>query len=81
MKSIGVVRKIDCLGRIVIPKETRTSLNIEIGDSLEVYTEGNGQIILKKFQRGCVFCGEANAHNVIIFKGKLICKDCLENIK
>ena len=78
MKSTGIVRKVDELGRIVIPKELRRTLNIEEGDGLEIYTEGE-QIILKKYAPACIFCGEAK--EVINFKGKNICKNCLNEIK
>lgn len=77
MKSTGVVRKMDQLGRIVIPMELRRTLNIEEGDGLEIYTEGE-QIILKKYAPACIFCGEAK--EVINFKGKNICKTCLKEL-
>lgn len=77
MKSTGIVRKVDELGRMVIPKELRRTLNIEEGDGLEIYTEGE-QIILKKYAPACIFCGEAK--EVINFKGKNICKTCLKEL-
>ncbi|HCL4549708.1 AbrB/MazE/SpoVT family DNA-binding domain-containing protein [Clostridium botulinum] len=77
MKSTGIVRKVDELGRIVIPKELRRTLNIEEGDGLEIYTEGE-QIILKKYEPCCIFCGEAK--EAINFKGKNICKRCLKEL-
>lgn len=77
MKSTGVVRKMDQLGRIVFPKELRRILNLEEGDGLEIYTEGE-QIILKKYEPCCIFCGEAK--EVINFKGKNICKICLKEL-
>ncbi|EHN17108.1 AbrB/MazE/SpoVT family DNA-binding domain-containing protein [Clostridium sporogenes] len=78
MKSTGIIRKVDELGRIVIPKELRRTLNIEEGDGLEIYTEGE-QIILKKYAPACIFCGEAK--EVINYKGKNICKSCLKELK
>lgn len=78
MRSTGIVRRIDDLGRIVIPKETRRVLGIKEGDSLEIFTEDEN-IILKKYQPGCVFCSDAK--EVINFKGKMICKNCLKDIK
>ena len=78
MRSTGIVRKIDDLGRIVIPKETRRVLGIKEGDSLEIFTEDEN-IILKKYQPGCVFCGDAK--EFVNFKGKMICKNCLKDIK
>lgn len=77
MKSTGIVRKVDELGRIVLPSELRKSLGIEVKDSLEIYTSGDS-VILKKYLPACVFCGEAN--DVITFKGKNICKNCLRQV-
>lgn len=74
MKSTGIVRKVDELGRIVLPIELRRTLDIEERDSLEIYVDGP-TIVLKKYQPSCVFCG--NAENVVAFKGKMICRDCL----
>ncbi len=78
MKSTGIVRKVDELGRIVLPIELRRTLNIEIKDALEIYVDGD-QIILKKYEPACVFCGDAR--NVENFKGKNICENCLNIIK
>lgn len=78
MKSTGIVRKVDELGRIVIPKELRRTLNINIADALEIYLDGE-KIILKKYEPACVFCGEAS--EIVNFKSKNICKSCLRGIK
>ncbi|MGU8834264.1 AbrB/MazE/SpoVT family DNA-binding domain-containing protein (plasmid) [Clostridium perfringens] len=78
MKSTGVVRKVDELGRIVLPIELRRTYNIEEKDALEIYVEGDN-IILKKYEPACIFC--ANAKNVISYKGKNICQDCMNEIK
>lgn len=79
MKSTGVVRKMDELGRIVIPAELRKQFNINIKDPIEIYTEKNA-IILKKYSppTACVFCGEVD--NTTQFKDKYICPDCLEDL-
>lgn len=77
MKSTGVIRKIDELGRIVIPKEVRRKLEIDIKDSVEIYVEGDA-ILLKKYEPGCIFCG--CSRNLNTYKGKLICKKCLDQI-
>lgn len=78
-KSTGVMRKVDQLGRVVIPKELRTVLDIEDNkDLLEIYVEGD-KIILKKFVAGCTFCGKEGV--VSKFKDKLICSDCIKEIK
>lgn len=78
MKSTGIVRKVDELGRVVIPIELRRTLQIEERDALEIYVDGE-KIILKKYEPACIFCG--NAENVQNFKDKNICKDCLEAMK
>jgi len=77
MKSTGIVRKIDELGRIVLPKELRDVLNIDIKDPLEIYTEDEF-ILLKKYMPGCVFCG--NMKDTKRFKDKVICKDCFDEM-
>lgn len=77
MKSTGIVRRVDELGRIVIPIELRRTLDIKEKDSLEIFTDGN-QIILKKYNPACIFCGEA--HDVVSYKGKNVCKLCLEEM-
>lgn len=78
MKSTGVVRRVDELGRIVIPKELRTKLDIAEKDSLEIFVDGE-QIILKKYEPACIFCGEGR--NVTNYKGKNICQNCLEEMR
>ena len=72
MKSTGVVRRVDELGRIVIPIELRRTLDIEI------YVDGE-QIILKKYEPACIFCGDAR--DVVNYKGKNICQKCLDELK
>ena len=78
MESTGIVRKIDELGRFVIPMEMRNKLGISNNDSLEIYVEGTS-IILKKYQPDCVFCG--NSKNITEYKGKNICEKCLNDLK
>jgi transcriptional pleiotropic regulator of transition state genes len=78
MKSTGVVRRVDELGRVVIPIELRRTMEIAEKDALEIYVDGEC-IILKKNQPACIFCG--NAKDVVNVKGKNICKDCVEEIK
>ena len=77
MKSTGIVRRVDELGRIVIPIELRNKLKIEEKDPIEIYLDGSS-IILKKYQENCVFCGSTK--KVVDYKGKLICSKCMENI-
>ena len=78
MKSTGIVRKIDELGRIVLPIEIRNTMDIKNRDSIEIFVSDD-KIILKKYEPACLFCG--NADDVTFFKGKLICKDCLALLK
>ncbi len=78
LKSTGIVRKVDELGRIVLPIELRRTLDIAEKDSLEIYVDGS-QIILKKYEPSCIFCGDAK--DVIHYKGKNICPACMEEMK
>lgn len=78
MKSTGIVRKVDELGRIVLPIELRRTLEIAERDSLEIYVEGS-TIILKKYEPACVFC--ADAKDVVNYKGRNICRKCLDEMK
>jgi transcriptional pleiotropic regulator of transition state genes len=78
MKSTGIVRKVDELGRVVLPIELRRTLDINEKDALEIYVDG-ATIILKKYEPACIFC--ANAKDVIVYKGKNICKECMEILK
>ncbi len=77
VKSTGIVRKVDELGRIVIPIELRRTLDIGVKDSLEIYVEDD-QIILKKYSPACAFCN--NASSITVFKGKNICNECLNEL-
>ena len=77
MKSTGIVRKVDELGRIVLPIELRKNLYINTGDPVEIFVDGNN-IILKKYAPSCIFCGEAA--NVMHYHGKNICPDCVKKI-
>lgn len=78
-KATGMVRKVDELGRIVLPIELRRTLGIAEGDALEIFTDGD-EIIMKKYQPGCIFCGEV-ADNNVLYKGKHVCDKCLKSIK
>ena len=78
MKAIGITRKIDPLGRIVLPKELRRGMGIKENEtSMEIYVEED-MVILKKYEPSCIFCGEAS--KVINFKGKNICRHCLKEL-
>lgn len=77
MKSTGIVRKVDELGRIVLPIELRRTLDIAERDELEIYME-NDRIILQKYESHCIFCGAGR--NLQSYRGKQICEECLRNI-
>ena len=74
MKSTGIVREMDPLGRMVIPKEIRETLDIKTHDPVEIFTDGE-QIIMKKYHRTCIFCG--STEETFSYQDKLICKNCL----
>ena len=78
VKSTGIFRKVDELGRIVLPIELRNKFDIKEKDALEIYVDGSS-IILRKNEETCVFCGKTK--NLQSFSGKNICKDCLNKIK
>ena len=78
MKSTGIVRKLDDLGRVVLPIELRRTLDIAEKDALEIYVDEN-MILLKKYEPSCIFCGDAR--DVLNYKGKNICKACMQDLK
>lgn len=77
MKAIGITRQIDPLGRVVLPKELRDTMDLPEGTPIEFYTEGE-TIILKKYQPGCVFCG--NIEDGVVLRGKRICPSCRKEL-
>jgi|HigsolmetaAR203D_1030402.scaffolds.fasta_scaffold03337_8 looped-hinge helix DNA binding domain, AbrB family len=77
MKSTGIVRKVDELGRVVIPIELRRTLGIGEKDALEIYVDGE-RIVLKKYEPACIFTG--NAEDLVYFKGKMISKECVREL-
>lgn len=78
MKATGIVRSVDELGRVVIPIELRRTLDIAEKDSLEIFVDGE-QIIFKKYEPSCTFCGQAR--DVFNYKGKNICHSCIKELK
>lgn len=78
MKSTGIVRKVDDLGRIVLPKELRKLLHINERDPLEIFVDG-GYIMLQKYEPTCIFCGGNDS--IRVFKGRNVCKECAAEIK
>ena len=77
IKSTGIVRKVDELGRIVLPIELRRTLDIGEKDAVEIYVEGTS-IVLKKYQPSCIFCGDSKK---VDFKGKNVCSKCLRELQ
>ncbi len=78
MKATGIVRKVDELGRIVLPIELRRTLDIGERDALEIYLDGD-TVILKKYAPSCVFCG--GTKGIVSYKGKNVCASCLRDLK
>ena len=78
MKSTGIVRKVDSLGRVVLPIELRRTLDVSERDALEIFVEGNN-VVLKKYEPTCIFCG--NGNNVSQFKSRNICGGCMKDLK
>ena len=78
MKSTGIVRRMDELGRIVLPMEIRNTFDINAKDPLEIFVEDD-KIILKKYEPCCIFCG--NASDNVMLNNKRVCKNCLEKLK
>ncbi len=74
MKSTGMARSVDGLGRIVIPMELRRTQDIDVKDSLEIFVDDE-KIVLKKYEPACTFCGHAD--QVVHFKGKNVCSSCI----
>jgi len=77
MKATGIIRKVDELGRIVIPIDLRNKLDISIKDPIEIFVEGSS-IILKKYEQNCIFCGTSK--ELTSYKDKLVCSKCLAKL-
>jgi transcriptional pleiotropic regulator of transition state genes len=78
MKSTGIVRRIDELGRIVLPIEIRKNLALASRDAVEIFVNED-TIVLKKYEPACIFCGSLD--NASLFKGRIICDKCLADLK
>jgi transcriptional pleiotropic regulator of transition state genes len=78
MKSTGMVRKVDELGRIVLPSEIRQSMDIKVRDALEIFTD-EGRIVLQKYEPSCIFC--TSIDNIVYYKNKRICGACLAKLR
>lgn len=77
MKSTGIIRRVDELGRIVLPIELRRMLDIGERDELEIYIE-NDHIILQKYEPACIFCG--SARSLVTYSGKNVCQECIRSM-
>ena len=78
MKTTGVIRQLDSLGRIVLPIELRRTLDIQTKDMLEILVEGNS-VILRKYEPNCHFCGSSSG--LSSYRDKMICRRCLKELK
>ena len=77
MKSTGIVRKVDELGRIVLPIELRSTLDIAERDELEIYLDDD-KVVLKKYEPSCIFCG--SSCGLVTYHGRNVCMECIENM-
>ena len=77
MKSTGIIRRVDELGRVVIPIELRNKFSIAEKDPIEIFVDGSN-IVLKKFEPNCIFCG--GSKKLSEYKDKLVCDKCLEKL-
>lgn len=77
MKSTGIIRKVDNLGRIVLPIELRRTMDIAEQDELEIYME-NDRIVLQKYELACIFCG--STRGLINFRRKNVCQECIRRM-
>lgn len=80
MKATGIVRRIDKLGRVVLPIELRRTLEIDINAPVEIFCDGE-DIIIRKFHTRCVLCGETESLMLAKYKDKTICRNCIKNLK
>ena len=77
MKTTGIVRRVDELGRIVLPIELRRTLDIAERDELEIYLDDD-KVVLKKYEPSCIFCG--SSCGLVTYHGRNICMECIENM-
>lgn len=78
MKSTGIVRKVDDLGRIVLPIELRRTLDIAERDELEIYLDDD-KVVMRKYEPSCVFC--ASTWGLVKYCGKNVCSECIQKMK
>lgn len=77
MKSTGIVRKIDNLGRVVLPMELRRVMKLEVKDPIEIFVDGEN-IVLRPYRPGCEFCPATS--NLIDYEGRKVCMECIEKM-
>lgn len=77
MKATGIVRRVDELGRVVIPIELRNKFDIQVKDPIEIFVDGSS-IVLKKYEPNCIFCG--NCKTLLTYNDKLVCTKCAQRI-
>lgn len=81
MKSTGIVRRLDGLGRIVLPSELRQGLDLKQGDRVKITREGR-RVIVRRYDRTCLLCGSSKAETQLTeFCGKLVCAECIHELK
>ncbi len=73
MKTTGIIRRIDSLGRIVLPSQLRRTMELEVGDEVEILVD-DGRIVLQKFSPACIFCG--GTQSLVTYRGKVVCRAC-----
>lgn len=78
MRPTGIVRKVDDLGRIVLPIELRRTLDIAERDELEIYLDDD-KVVMRKYEPSCVFC--ASTRSLVNYRGKNVCSECVRNMK
>ena len=78
MKQTGIVRKVDELGRIVLPIELRRTLDIAVRDELEIYLDDD-KVVMRKYEPSCVFCG--STRNLLEYREKSVCNECIQKMK
>jgi len=79
MRSTGIVRKVDKLGRVVLPMELRRTMDIQEGQPMEIFTDDDGKIVLRKYEPDCLFC-HSSADNLMTFNGIKFCASCLRKL-
>lgn len=77
MKATGIIRRVDELGRVVIPIEIRNQFNIVEKDPIEIYVDSSS-IVLKKYEQNCIFCG--TTENLVNYNNKLVCENCAKQL-